>query len=96
MEITTAAQILESINSPVLEIPTVSPQSNVLQEALKVQAYARGQVKKDIAEMKALGHPFYYLLNGKLIRENADGSKFYCAVQEDGTEMILSEVESFA
>jgi hypothetical protein len=96
MEITTEAQILESSNIPVSGMPTVSPQSNALQEALKVQAYAREQVKKDIAEMKALGHPFYYSLNGKLIRENADGSKFYCAVQEDGTELILGEVESFA
>jgi hypothetical protein len=96
MEITTAAKIPESSNSPVSEISTVSAQSNALQEALKVQAYGRGQVKKDIAEMKSLGHPFYYSLNGKLIRENADGSKSYCEVQEDGTELILSEVESFA
>lgn len=98
MEITTEAQILGS--KTLLEMPAnhnpSSPQSDALQEALKIQAYAREQVKKDIAEMQALGHPFYYLLNGQIVRENADGSKFYCTVQEDGTELILNEVEGFA
>jgi hypothetical protein len=97
METTKATQALDAKSSalPVTEDGTNAyvPEHNCLQEALKWQDIARGQVKKDIAEIKSLGQPIYYLQDDRLIRENADGSKFYCLVQQDGTEQILEEVQ---
>jgi hypothetical protein len=80
MEVTTAAQILESSNSSVLGFSDndSTPQSELLKEALRIQESAREQARKEIALTKAMGNPIYYSENGKLIRENADGRRFSC------------------
>jgi hypothetical protein len=95
MEITTAAQIPESINSSVLGLSSNDsiPQSELLKEALRIQESAREQVRKEIALTKAMGNPIYYSENGKLIRENADGRRFYCEALPDGTDQILGEIQ---
>jgi 5-methylcytosine-specific restriction endonuclease McrA len=76
-----------------IDSTTTEEPYDCLQEALRIQQHSRQQVKDDIAEMKALGHPIYYSENGRLIQENADGRKFYCFVQPDGTPQLSGEVE---
>jgi hypothetical protein len=71
----------------------VQIKSDLLQEALRLQAHARAEAEKDIAAIKAKGHPIYYSDGDRLIRENADGKKFYYQAQPDGTDLILGEVE---
>lgn len=96
MEITTAAQILESSNSLVGGIAGnnfIPPQSEALKEALKIQESGREQVKKEIVLTKAMKNPIYYSQNGNLIRENADGRRFYYEALPDGTDQILEEIQ---
>ncbi len=96
MEITTAAQILESGKSSSEEIVgnnSIPPQPELVKEALRIQESAREQVRKEIAFTKAMGNPIYYSENGKLIRENADGRRFYCEALPDGRDQILEEIQ---
>jgi hypothetical protein len=100
METTTAAQILDSSNvensAPSLAdngISLAQPQYDCLKEALRLQEHARTEAEKDIAAIKAKGHPIYYSQDGRLVRENADGRKYYFEAQPDGTDLILGEVE---
>jgi hypothetical protein len=97
MEINITTQSLNnsSVDPTVNEsiITNVQSQPDLLQEALRLQAHARSEAEKDIAAIKAKGHPIYYSDGDRLIRENADGQKFYYEPQPDGTEIILEEVE---
>jgi hypothetical protein len=74
-------------------ISLAQPKYDCLTEALRLQEHARAEAEKDIAAIKAKGHPIYYSQDGRLVRENADGRKYYFEAQPDGTDLILGEVE---
>jgi hypothetical protein len=100
MEITKEAQILSSsdAHSSVSsmannDISQTQPKYDCLKEALRLQDHAGEEAGKDIAAIKAKGHPIYYLQDGRLIRENADGRKYHFEAQPDGTDLIVEEVE---
>lgn len=75
--------------------PQIDPDLNIVPSedieirARKMAAAGQKQVAEDIARLKAMGEPIYYMVGKKLVREEADGRKFEYRLREDGTEEIL-------
>jgi hypothetical protein len=72
--------------------PNVSPIEDIEVMARRIEAAAQKQVAIDIARLKAMGKPIYYEMGNKLVREEADGSKFEYRLREDGSEEILAQL----
>ena len=76
--------------------PQIDPDLNIIPgedieiRAKKMAAAGQKQVAEDIARLKAMGEPIYYMVGKKLVREEADGRKFEYRLREDGSEEILS------
>lgn len=60
--------------------------------ARRMEAAGQKQVAEDIARLKAMGEPIYYMLDGKLVREESDDRKFEYRLKKDGSEEILREL----
>ncbi len=75
--------------------PQIDPDFNIIPgedieiRARKMAAAGQKQVAEDIARLKAMGEPIYYMVGKKLVREEADGRKFEYRLREDGSEEIL-------
>lgn len=75
--------------------PQIDPDFNIIPgedieiRARKMAAAGQKQVAEDIARLKAMGEPIYYMIGKKLVREEADGRKFEYRLREDGSEEIL-------
>ena len=67
----------------------IVPGEDIAVRAKKLQAAAQKQVAEDIARLKAMGEPIYYMVGKKLVREEADGRKFEYRLREDGSEENL-------
>jgi UDP-2,3-diacylglucosamine pyrophosphatase LpxH len=67
----------------------VIPGEDIAIRAKKMQAAAQKQVAEDIARLKEMGEPIYYMVGKKLVREEADSRKFEYRLREDGSEEIL-------
>jgi hypothetical protein len=55
-------------------------------------AAGQKQVAADIARLKAMGEPIHYMLDRKLVREEANGQKFEIEIQADGSKKIIGEI----
>jgi hypothetical protein len=60
--------------------------------AKKMAAAGQKQVTEDIARLKAMGEPIHYMLDRKLIREEANGQKFEMEIQSDGSQKVIGEI----
>jgi predicted DNA-binding transcriptional regulator YafY len=75
--------------------PQIDPDFNIIPgedieiRARKMAAAGQKQVAEDIARLKAMGEPIYYMIGKKLVREEADGRKVEYRLREDGSEEIL-------
>jgi predicted DNA-binding transcriptional regulator YafY len=67
----------------------IIPGEDIEIRARKMAAAGQKQVAEDIARLKAMGEPIYYMVGKKLVREEADGRKFEYRLREDGSEEIL-------
>jgi predicted DNA-binding transcriptional regulator YafY len=67
----------------------IVPGEDIEIRARKMAAAGQKQVAEDIARLKAMGEPIYYMVGKKLVREEADGRKFEYRLREDGSEEIL-------
>jgi hypothetical protein len=67
----------------------IVPGEDIAIRAKKMQAAGQKQVAEDIARLKAMGEPIYYMIGEKLVREEVDGRKFEYRLREDGSEEIL-------
>jgi predicted DNA-binding transcriptional regulator YafY len=67
----------------------IIPGEDIAVRAKKMAAAGQKQVAEDIARLKAMGEPIYYMIGKKLVREEADGRKFEYLLREDGSEEIL-------
>jgi hypothetical protein len=71
---------------------SIIPDEDIAVMAKKMQAAGQIQVARDMARLKAMGEPIYYMIGTKLVREEADGRKFEYRLDEDGSEEILDEI----
>lgn len=69
----------------------IIPDEDIEIRARKMAAAGQKQVAEDIARLKSMGEPIYYMVGKKLVREEADGRKFEYRLREDGSEEILGE-----
>jgi hypothetical protein len=56
--------------------PNINPIEDIEVMARHIEAAAQKQVAEDIARLKALGKPIHYIIDRKLVREEANGQKF--------------------
>ena len=68
---------------------SIIPGEDIEIRAKKMAAAGQKQVAEDIARLKVMGEPIYYMIGKKLVREEADGRKFEYRLRDDGSEEIL-------
>jgi hypothetical protein len=71
---------------------SIVPGEDIAIMAKKMEAAGQHQVANDIARLKAMGKPIHYMIEKKLVKEEANGQKFEFRIREDGSEEIISEI----